>query len=221
MEKQRKDLFKCREELSATQKDFIALQDDIRRCYEAKNKIYQQGWENRDMKTFESLLTEEVQLARQEGQIRKDLILLEEREKASLDALSSAIWMSHEKAMAANTHSKQLSAIASLIGGVFGFASSMLVYRRQMKRLERKVHLLPEKMADVMASSDREITACLSSLSTRLVSLEGKMPDSSSCHLVQESSDAKPAKDGTSLIPVLLSMSVTLVVAFCLNSLFK
>lgn len=173
------------------------------------------------MKTFESLLTEEVQLARQEGQIRKDLILLEEREKASLDALSSAIWMSHEKAMAANTHSKQLSAIASLIGGVFGFASSMLVYRRQMKRLERKVHLLPEKMADVMASSDREITACLSSLSTRLVSLEGKMPDSSSCHLVQESSDAKPAKDGTSLIPVLLSMSVTLVVAFCLNSLFK
>ena len=224
VEKQRDELFRCRQRLSSTQQAFLSLQTDIRQCFEAKNKIYQQGWENRDIKSFETLLTEEVRLAKMEGQIRKDLLRLEEEEKASLDALSNSIWMSHERAMAANAHSKQVSAIASLIGGVLGLASSMLVYRRQLRKLEKGIHHLPDEMGEVVTTSNREIVESIALVNSRLVSLDKRISNDSSTQTksISDGSLTLPlsVEEGPSLNPVLFCASLACIMVFCLGNTF-
>ena len=218
VEKQRDELFRCRQRLSSTQQAFLSLQSDIRQCFEAKNKIYQQGWENRDIKSFEKLLTEEVRLAKMEGQIRKDLLRFEEEEKASLDALSNSIWMSHERAMAANAHSKQVSAIASLIGGVLGLATSMLVYRRQLRKVEEDIHHLPDEMAEVVTTSNREIIESIALVNSQLGSLDKRVSNDSSTRTKSVSDRSLFVEEDPSLIPVLFCVSVACIVVFCIGN---
>lgn len=144
VEKQRDALLVCKDDLSGAHRDLQAVQTDIRRCYEEKTRIYQQGWEKRDLVAFESLLSEEVNLAKREKDALHAIQRLDARERQAIDGLSDAIWMSHERELTRNERTKQLSKVASLVGALLGFAGSVLVHRGRLNKLQKTLEELKE-----------------------------------------------------------------------------
>lgn len=234
VEQQRDALLVSKEELSAAQRDLQAVQVDIRRCYEEKTRMYQQGWEKRDLVAFERLLSEEVSLAKREKNVLHGIQQLDARERQAIDSLSDAIWMSHERELTRNERTKQLSKIASLLGALLGFAGSVLVHRGRLNKLQETVeglrkdmsrHHTQEAAGAVMQHHLQQYTDVMSAVAEvkeRVQCLETSLQKTSGAHVTGNghvtSDDHVTVQDFDTDVPSSVSDSVWAIATACVGS---
>ena len=234
VEQQRDALLVSKEELSAAQRDLQAVQVDIRRCYEEKTRMYQQGWEKRDLVAFERLLSEEVSLAKREKNVLHVIQQLDARERQAIDSLSDAIWMSHERELTRNERTKQLSKIASLLGALLGFAGSVLVHRGRLNKLQETVeglrkdmsrHHTQEAAGPVMQhhlQQYTDVTSAIAEVKERVQCLETSLQKTSGAHVTGNghvtSDDHVTVQDFDTDMPSSVSDSVWAIATACVGS---
>lgn len=231
VEQQRDALLVCKHDLSAARRDLQSVQMDIRRCYEEKARVYQQGWEKRDLVVFERLLSEEVSLAKREKNVLHAIQLLDMRERQAIDGLSDAIWMSHERELARNERTKQLSKVASLLGALLGFAGSVIVQRGRLNKLQKTVEGLREDLGSHPVQLQEgsapvthhhleqhaEVMSAIAGVQERVECLDASLHKTSSGHVTGDHFLAAP--ECNTDVPPSVSDSVWAIATACVGSM--